>query len=317
MTTIKYNQGAQIIRLAPVDKTGHAREVTAATYSILDLRYPEDADKHVVVASTATTETSVTTTLTAAAGPQTANPRRATLTDTTDFRVGGLYLFEDDDQATAEDVRVVRVDAANSEIALSRDLRFAYTAVATVTSLELEGTFPADVAADEARLDSGGGPFQVTWVYTIGSELYLSPVDLWLTRYGVAPWVTPGEMLKFLPGYPVGDQVSPEEAISAATDDLIEGLLAAGWSERDPARFRSHPSSSLYVSKRAWVYMLRGSRADDSVALQEMYAGEALQHMGNMTTGRPPARSVVIDEVNLTAQAGGETKGGYGLFARS
>jgi hypothetical protein len=316
MTTILYAQGAQTIRAVPIDALGLPRVVTSATYRIVDLREGEDTSSRDVVASTAATVSTVSTTTAAAAGPSAANPKALTLTSATGVRVGGVYLLRDTSGAVEEAVTIARLVSTAAET--TRPIMRAFASGAAFLGLEIEGTFPSNVAADEARLDNGGGPFQATWTYTIGSQLYVAPRELWLTRYGVAPWVRPDEVFRHLPGHSsvVGDSVSPEEAIRAATDDLCEHLQSSGSWRRDPAYFRGNLSADLYVRKRALVYMLRGSRSDAALALAVDYAGEALQHANNLTEGRPPTRSVAVDPVTNTASPGGEKQAAGGYFAR-
>ena len=149
----------------------------------------------------------------------------------------------------------------------------------------------------------------------IGGQQYLAARELWLTRYGVAPFLLPDQVYKFLPGSAsyVGQQVDPNEAILAATEDFAELLAASG---RDPAYMRGQPSSSLFVCKRALVYLLRGSRSVDLQPLADVYAAEALQHANNLVVGRPPVRTAVVDHDTDTAPASGTKTAAGGFFAR-
>lgn len=317
MTAILYGQGAQTIRWVPTDANGYPRVVSSATYRIDDLREAEDTVNRAVAASTAATMPTVATTISAAAGPSTANPRRLAVTSATGVRVGGVYLLRDTTEARDEAVTVAKING--TELELTRPVMRAFVNGSAFLGLEIEGSFPALVANDELRLDTGGGPFQATWSYTIGSVLYVAPRELWLTRYGVAPWVRPDEAFRHLPGHAavVGDAIVPEEAIRAATDDLVEAMQSAGAWSRDLAYFRGNMSADLYVRKRALVYMLRGSRSEGALTLAEFYTTEATQHLGNMITGRPPTRSVAVDPVENIASAGGETRNAGGIFART
>jgi hypothetical protein len=310
---ILYGQGAQTIRWVPVDELGHPRALSSATYAIVDLREGESTSSRSVVASTAATAPTVSTTTTAAAGPSTANPRAVALTSATGVRVGGVYLLRDTTGAVEESCTVLRLVSAAVE--LTRPLTRAFATGAAFVGLELSGTFPADVANDEARLDGGGGPFQVTWSYTIGSVLYVAPRELWITRYGVAPWVRPDQVFRFFPGLAgyVGQQIDPHEAIAAATDEYAELLQASG---RDPAYTRGHPSATLYVCKRAIVHLCRGSRAADLQAAKDDFVAEATMHAGNLLGGRTPVRTAVVSPDTDTDTPGGTKSAPGDLFAR-
>jgi hypothetical protein len=310
---ILYAQGAQPLRAVPVDAVGVERLVTAATYVVVDLREAEGTSRRSVVASTAATLPTVTTTITAAAGPSQANPRAVAITSATGVRVGGVYLLRDTTGAVEEAVTVARLVGTNIE--LTRGLTRAFANGSAFLGLEISGSFPSDVAADETRLDGGGGPLQVVWSYTIGSTLYVQPSDLWITRYGVAPWVRVDEVYKFFPGFAgyTGQQIDPHSAIAAATEEFAELLASSG---RDPAYMRGNPSSTLYVCKRALVHMIRGTRSPEMQPLAADFAAEAQGHASNLVTGRPPVRTTMVDHATDTAPAGGTQTAAGGHFAR-
>jgi hypothetical protein len=304
--SILFNRGDQPVRFVPVDRLGHARRIDPATFSIVDLRVPEGVDDHEVVASTGATVSAVTSTTVGAAGPGTADPRRFTVADATGFRTGGVYLLQDSATGREESVRVSVVRGL--ELTATSPLMRAYATGATITALELEGTFPAAVADDQFRLERGGGPFQITWVYSLDGQLYVAPRELWITRYGVQPWVTAAEVFRHLPGLAqsVGDAVAVEDAIAAATDDLVGQLLSTTSRRRDPANFRGNLSADLAVRNWAIMYLLRGTRSDDALALAEKYESKGLMHSQNLTEGKPPGRTVSVNPTNETATAGGE-----------
>lgn len=309
---IRYAQGAQTVRLVPIDAQGMPRVVSSATYQIDDLREAELTDRRAVVASTAATLSTVATTITAAAGPSTANPRRVALTSATGVRVGGVYLLRDTTGAVEEAITVARLVSTSLET--TRPITRAFATGAAFVGLEAEGTFPSIVAADETRLESGGGPFQVTWTYTIGSVVYVQPHEKWLTRYSFSPWVRPDEIYRFLPGLASssGDTVDPHEAIAAATEEFAELMAASG---RDPVYLRGAPSSTLYICKRALVHVCRGSRSEALQLMAETFAGEAKAHADNLVIGRPPMRTSVVSHVDNLAAAGGEKASAGGYFA--
>lgn len=319
MTAILYAQGAQTIRCVPVDVRGVVQRVTSATYSIVDLREPEEGSRRTVVASTAAAAPSVSTTISAAAGPSTTNPKRFTVASLTGIRVGSVLLLKGTTGATDEAVTVQKIAASGLELEATRALTRAFASSSTVQGLELEGTFPSDVAGDELRLDNGGGPFQATWVYTIGGQAYVNAQELWLTRYGVAPWVRFDECERHLPGLAqsIGDAVDPAAAIRAATDDYCAHLLttAGGW-RRDPAYYRGNLSADLGIRKRAIYYMLLGSRGSPLIELADRYSTEALTHWNSLTEGKPPTHTAAVHPGTNTAQAGGETLAVGGYFSK-
>jgi hypothetical protein len=316
--SIKFAQGAQTVRCVPVDEMAIVRRVTSATYRSADRREGDGTSRRAVVASTAATAPTVSTTLGAAAGPSTVNPRRVTVASLSGIRVGGVYLITAAG-ASDEAVTVTRIYTATLELELSRALTRPFASGVAFQGVELEGSFPSDVAADEMRLDNGGGPFQVTWIYTIGSVQYVVPRELWLTRYGMAPWVRFDECEPHLPGLAqsIGDAVDPASAIRGATDDALAHLLETTSERRDPAYFRGNLSLDLAIRKRAIYYCLLGSRGGPLIDLADRYATEASQHLHNLTEGKPPHRTAYVDPVTDTSAAGGEKVSAGGILARS
>ncbi len=316
--TILFGRGDQTIRFVPVDPTGTPRRVTTATLSIVDLRDPIGSSSHEVLASTAAVASAVAATLTAASGPSTADPRRLTVDDTTGYRTNSVHLLEDLGSGRQESFRVSVVDASALELTATNDFYRNYDSASTIVALELEGSFPGTVADDEQRLDNGGGPFLVVWVYTIAAQLYVHTEEKWITRYGVQPWVTADQVFQTLPGLAQqgGESVTPEQAIAAATDDLFEHLQGSAHWKRDPAYFRGNISADLAVRKWAVMYMLRGQRNDPALDLADRYEIKGLQHAQNLTEGKPTNRSVAIDPINETARPGGERASVGGQWGR-
>lgn len=312
---ILYGQGDQTIRWVPMDALAHARSV-AVSYSIVDLRESETSPEREVVASTPATASTVSTTITAAAGPDTANPRRLSVASVAGMRVGGRYLLSAASNASEEAFTIAKVNTSGLEVETTRALTRSFAASDTLVGLEVEGTFPAAVADDEDRLTNGGGPFAAIWSYTVDGVTYRELQELWITRYGVTPWVTFDDCAKHLPGLAqyVGEAVDPIEAIRGATDELFERLYATSTVRRDPAYFRSNLSAALFVRKRAIGAMLLGSRGENSIELARDFRDDAEGHIHNITEGVPPSRSVAVDPVNDTAAAGGETHSASRLF---
>ncbi len=312
---IYYGQGAQPIRWVPMDALGHPRSVSA-TYSVVDLREPETSSLREVVASTAATASAVSTTTTAAVGPDTANPKRIALTSVSDVRVGGVYLLTDG--TVVESITIGSINASGLEVEATRAITRVLASGATFVGLEVEGEFPASVANDEDRLTNGGGPFLAVWQYTIGEQAYVAPQELWLTRYGMAPWVTFDDCARHLPGLAqyVGDAVDPVEAIRGATDEFFERLLNTSTWRRDPSYFRGNLSADLFIRKRAIAAMLLGGRGENSVELSRDFRDQSEVHVHNLTEGRPPTRATAIDVDTNTATPGGEKHPASRLFVR-
>jgi hypothetical protein len=309
---VLYNRGAQTLRWAPQDELAAVRSVSGATYSIVDLREPEDGSRRTVVASTAATVAGTSTTTTAEAGPSSAEPRRLSLTSSAGFRRGSTYLLTSG--ARAQAVTVERVAAG--EVWVATEIREVFAVGATLAAVELEGTFPSDDAADELRLRNGGGPFQVTWVYTLDSKVYLPSQTFFLTRYGVQPWVKVDDALRYLPGLAreLGEDTPPEEALRAATNDVVARVFASG---RDMAYLRSSMDADAAVSKLTIHYLLLAQRREGARELALDYREQARQHLDDMLVGQPSQRTSQISHDYDTAPAGTDRRAVGGFVRRA
>lgn len=310
--SIRYGQGAQPVRVVPIDRRGRPSEVGSVTYTIVDLREAETAARREVVASTTATAPTVSTTLSAAAGPSQANQHRLTLVDATDVRVGGTYLLRS--STTEQAVTVAALQSTTVDTVTP--IRSEFGSGSSWLGLEHVGTFPSDVAADETRLETGGGPFQVVWTYTIGSDVYVRGQELWLTRYGVEPWVLPDEVLRHFPGLAASTGVANNlpGAIAGATDEIVAHLIESGSWARDPAYFRGNLGADLAVRKWALAILCRGARTPEMLEQARDFDAQARGHASSLTEGRPNNRAVVVapvDDVSTSTAAVG------GLFARS
>lgn len=311
MLEVLYNRGAQTLRWAPVDALGHVR-AASGTYSIVDLREPEDGSRRVVQASTAATVAATSTTTTAEAGPGSAEPRRLSLTSSTGFRRGSTYLLT----SGARSVGVTVEQVGTGEVWLTTELRETFAVGATLAAVELEATFPADVANDELRLQRGGGPFQITYVYTLDDRLCLAPITFWLTRYGVQPWIKADEAMRHLPGLArqLGADTPPEEAVRAATDDVVARVFASG---RDMAFLRSSLDVDLAVRKLTIYYLLLGQRRPDARELANDFRDQANKHLDDCLLGQPSSRTTDLDPYYDTAPAGHDRRQIGGIVRRS
>lgn len=163
-----YGGGAQTILHTPRTSTGLAVVVGSATYSIVDLRRSRDAADRVIQASTAATLDTVNTTISAAAGPQTADPRKLTVASATGITAGRRYLLTHATTGLSQPVRVQAV--TGSVLLLAEPVAASYASSATFKGLEISGTFPSATADDAVLFDNGGGPYLVAWTYTAGGS---------------------------------------------------------------------------------------------------------------------------------------------------
>lgn len=158
-----HDGGAQSITAVPVDEAGEVKAPSSATYAIYNLRFHEDSSDRTVVASTAATVDSTSTTTDASSGRGTANPRRVQLTSAAGFAEGSTYLITNTD-GRSEAFVADHIDTGNADVYAEHELSALYASGSTVVGVEVSGTFPALEAADDTEFD-GDNFYAVDWVF--------------------------------------------------------------------------------------------------------------------------------------------------------
>jgi hypothetical protein len=307
-----YNEGAQVVRCVPVDSWGRPTRVSSPTCEIVDLRYSETSSERSVLASGAATVEAGNTTLSAAAGPSQVDPKLLTVASVTGFTQGRQYLVSKSD-GQRELFTAARIDSGGLKIYALTELQFDYASSDLVQAVELECSFPAVEANDDDNVRSGGGPYQVTWEYTIAGIKYRQPEQIWLGRYSTFPFITESDLTQVAPHLPgrARNRLSLHTSIVCATQDFVAELEASG---RDPTEFRASTAGKVACRNRALTYLLRwmGTERDD--ALAEYYDAEWRRLMGNMLTGRPDIGVTTVRKSDDMAKEGHEKLGGHAFI---
>lgn len=153
--TLIYGDGEQTLVFVP------PRIPSAATFGIIDLRYPQDSDEHTIVAAgTAATIDATATTLTLAAG-RGADRRVITLASVAGVQIGRHYQPQD----SRGQREVVIVDAINvgAKTVRTRDeVRHEYASGSAFISAEVRAAVPADWCDNEDAFKAGM-PAVITW----------------------------------------------------------------------------------------------------------------------------------------------------------
>jgi len=290
--TVQYQQGAQVLRWAPVDSQGHTRRVTGATYTIVDLRESEGANARVVQASTPAVLDGTTWTLTAAAGPLQVNPRRMALDTVVGLERGRTLLLADTSSPDTEALVVGKINGL--EVDTTRDIMRSYAIGSTLRDSELQATFPAATADDQTSFENGGGPFQLTWTYTIDGVLVIAPVLVYITRYDFLALTTPDAALGLFPPLAsrVGQNIPPEAAVREATKEIRVRYAAAGL---DPELLRGGGTAQRAAEYKAVELMLLWMNNDADTATSEKFSDGYEMHMNDLLSGRPSRRTNRVD----------------------
>lgn len=314
MDTILYNAGEQPISHLPLDRDARVVRVESATYRIVDLRRSQDSPERIVQDTAPATVDPASTTLTVAAGPQTANPRLLSVANAAEFRAGHHFLIEE--HGFTHGVVIDEVDVTNQRIHLSHELSRPFGVGALVRGVELMGTFPAITADDEDHVRGGGGPFASIWMYTHGGQVWIRDHIHFVTRYSVAPILTEQEVIDAWPTLAtrLGHRATVRQALRVAMQDFVGEVEASG---KNPHYFRPSTAAKLAVRFKTIAYCLMwaGQPRDLEIAadLEKKYQ----RLLNNLVVGVPDHGTVNIDPSTDTAPAGSEQLAGNAYFSRS
>jgi hypothetical protein len=311
MRPILHGQGAQLVRHIPHDSRKRPRVVSSASVLIEDMTFGETSAERVVLASTAATIGSVNTTTTAAAGPGETDTHVIPLTSATSVSVGRPYLMSN----TAGAYEYVSIRAINSLNVYSHlELRQDFETGAAFQSVEITASFPAIEADDDDEVETSPHPYQVTWTYTIDSEIYVIPEIVWIQRTLALPVIDELYVLRGFPtiGPRLRNRADIGDAISAATDDFNAEIRIAG---RNPAEFRGNETAKVAVRARALQHCFEWmGPAEHDVRQAARYESQFKYLMSQLTDGRPRPGTVTIDQpTNTGAQ---DTKATHQLWGR-
>lgn len=309
---IRYTGGNQTVYHVARDRYGRARIPASANYAIVRLWKHEDDAEREVVASTAATIDSASTTLNASAGPAQANPRLLPVSSSASFSPGHRYLLSQGE--LSELVEVEGVDTA--QVYVKHELRYDYTTGADLDGIEITGTFSSAAAADEEDLEAGGGPYGVIWSYTLAGIPIYALEEAWVVRYTSQPLITTADLLRRWPMVTeiCKDRWNPEDAIAAASEDFLSDMEEMG---ADPHGLRHSPSTMVCVADRALEYIERWANTDDSVEHANLLRQDYERRVRSLLTGQRPVRTADVKQATDQAAQGGSKDYGAPLIRRS
>jgi hypothetical protein len=309
---IRYQGGDKILHHVPRDRYGRAAVVSGATYSIVRLWKSEDDAERDVQASAAATTDTATATLDGSAGPAQSNPKLIPVDDESDFVIGRHYLLSEGEISQL----VVCAGVDVGQVLCTQEIRNAYTTEATLSGIEIPGTFPTAAAADEDDLESGGGPYGVIWSYTIADVDYYPLEEAWVVRYDTQPLITTADLERRWPeaASMVSGRWGLEDAIATATDDFLADVEASG---RDPHGLRHSAVTRVCVADKALEKLHRWARTDRSDEYADVLRQDYDRRLRDLLTGQPPVRTAEVRQPTNTATQGGSKTYGTPILRRS
>ena len=303
---ITHDGGGQTLYHLPMDYMAKASRVTSATYTIVDLREPEDGAAREVQTSASATVDSASLTLAAAAGPTQANPRLIQLDAVTGLVEGHSYILEGATSGLTEVVVVDRIDATNFYAYTRHAIRNVFATSDTFRGVEIQGTFPSAEASDDDKLENGGGPYGIIWSYTIDGRPYSPIDDAYVRRFTVQPMCTESDVLQSYPRLEdrARNQISLSDAIASASRHARSELENAGIKPENLIGSETLAMAATYRSIATALRWLRTDGDGDSDDIDH-YENQYRHLIRSLLNGRPSERTSSVEARAATADPGG------------
>ncbi|HEY8377122.1 MAG TPA: hypothetical protein VIK91_11565 [Nannocystis sp.] len=295
---VTFEGGAQTV-YSIAHRDGLPVAPASATYAVIDTRRPATDPSHVLASGAATVD-AVSTTLAAAAGRSTADPRRLDVTSATGIRAGHVYLLQSGGR-----MELVRVEGvAGTTLRLSAPVTHAFPSGAAFLGCEISCDIPAEVCADSAYLTEHA--LAVRWA-PAGLAPYVEPV--FVARASPSSLVTADELLAFDPTLAAhaGEDLTPAAAIQQAHADFSVDLLAAGVEDD---RILSGPIGRRAVLHLAAYHLVKHSSEASAMARAERYYARYVELRTSLLQGRDKAKTA-----RLTADHARQAPTAQSVFA--
>lgn len=275
--------------------------VSAATYSIENLRYSTD-DAARVIDSGSATVASWSITSSAVAGPTSANARRVSTASTTGASIGEPAQLLAPDGET-ELVEVSAISSA-SYIETVAPIAGTYASGSTLRGIKLSASFPNAYAADEEELERE--PFlRVTWTYTLSGRTWKVPELIEWSRHSCGDLDIGAALLELRVLYPdlssrLPDGTSLEHVAKTLAIRVQDDLRAR---KLDPTMVLLGPGArALLVARIAeWASLMGYSPGASPLRdFQASASAEYLRELANLTVGLGVTGSRSVDVTDST-----------------
>lgn len=299
---ILFGRGAQPYRIIPTNRLHTPTRVASATYSIVDMTEGQTSADREVVASTAATLDSPNTTISAAAGRDQANASTVTATSASGITEGHSLLLTATDGSQRELIEVAGI--SGTTVTTRHPIRGIYASGSALQGIELSGTFPAAVANDEDLAIDDGREYQITFVYTIDSEVEQVTERIRVERYGITPWITVQDVIRGHASLArTTDPGAMHDALALATEEVAGELEA---SRIRPEYYRPTLSGKQAVRYLALHYLYLEKHGETDRDMADLYRERFKAQILKMIEGRPEGARI-IDRKDDTTKTQGDT----------
>ncbi|WAS97210.1 hypothetical protein [Nannocystis punicea] len=271
----------------PLRDDGRPLVVASATYAILDTRRGADDPAHMLAAGPAAVD-SVSTTIVAAAGRSTTDPRVVTVASAVGIVAGRRYLLQHGGRA-----ELVRVEGVSgTTLRLVSAVVGSFAGGAAFLGCELSCSVPADATGEDEYLTQHA--LVVRWEPD-GLAPFLEQV--FVERVAPAPLVSPDEVLQLDPTLTAyaGEDMTVADAVRQAADDFGVDMLNAGVEDD---RILAGPIGRRAVLHLAAWHLIKHSTDPSAVSRAERYHARYAELRNGLLQGLDKAKTT-----RLTADA--------------
>lgn len=309
MFRVIYSETDQSVVRVPIDPaTGEPILLSGSvTVSFFDKREDEATE---LVGTATVSQDSTSAVLTGSAGYGQADPCLVPVAPSL-VSEGHLYLIQGGGQSEVFRVR----ETTATQVFAVNGLRNQYSSsnVNYVRGIEVSATFP-DLTANEDAVESGGGPYLVTWSYVHDGSTVVLADTAYLDRYSLAPIIDEAYVLMANPTLSERSRgrTRVSQAIAVAWQDYLAEVESAG---RDPSLLLPTNGTKVALRHGAMAYLLEwngGGDGDEERAAEHRRRFQS--GMRDLLTGQPPKGTVEIDRDSNTAVT---PRGGFEFIRRS
>ena len=286
MHRLIYSAGAQSVRSVPM-RSGLPVSVASADYKLIDLRYSATSDGHVLASGAATID-SVSTTLAAAGGKSTGDPRALSVASATGIVAGRRYLL-----SSGGRTELVRVEAVSgTTLRLAATLPSYFASGSSFLGVEMVASIGADFLADDDYLSRH--TLAIRWE-PFGLPAFQE--QIFVERVAPTPLVTPEALIELdatLPAF-TGDGFTMSTALRLALEDFQVDLAGAGL---DDTRIMTGPIGANAVKYRAAYHCLKHAAEDSAVRRAQAYEARYHELLANLLAGKDKDKVTKVNADN-------------------
>lgn len=288
-----FGKGTQTLITTP-HRDGRPVRVASATYAILDTRFGESSDQHVLVAAgTVGIVDPASTILTNTAGRNAPDHRVITVSSTAGFVRGHTYILQSP-SGYVEEVKISEV-VSGTALRVDAEIRGEFAVASALKGFEVSASFPEEAANDSAKLDDM--PWILVWTFP-GFPPIREPIHL--ERGEEAQLATHSDLVRLDPNIAKlgGNVFDTASALLSAHKRWRNDLMLGGAIESD---LITADLGQEAVTNLAAYYCLLSSTDENDREKRDFYLKRYNEIRAALNVGAMKPHIVPLDKASETA----------------